>query len=72
MSPNAEDRLLPFANMLTHHATMSRIYREVPAMRLFLGEHMEIAFDHSGNDLCLNLQNGRILLRIGNRTGMNP
>jgi hypothetical protein len=33
---------------------------------------MEIAFDHSGNDLCLNLQNGRILLRIGNRTGMNP
>jgi len=29
-------------------------------MKTFLEQHMEIAFDHSGNDLCLNLQNGRI------------
>jgi hypothetical protein len=56
----AEDRMLPFANMLLHQATMERIYATIPEMKAFLDEHMAIAFDHSGNDLCLSRTTGRI------------
>jgi hypothetical protein len=56
----AAGRMIPFANMLMHHATMARIYLQVPAMKAFLQEHMEIAFDHSGRDLCISRENGRI------------
>jgi hypothetical protein len=56
----ADDRMLPFANMLRHHATMENIYSQIQPMKSFLEEHMEIAFDHSGNDLCLSRRSGRI------------
>ena len=52
--------MLPFANMLTHHATMARIYSEIPEMKIFLEDHMEIAFDHSGNELCIHRRSGRM------------
>jgi hypothetical protein len=56
----AEDRMIPFANMLRHHETMARIYAEVPEMKAFLEGHMEIGFDHTGNDLCISRNSGRI------------
>jgi len=57
----AEDRMLPFSNMLGHHAAMAQCYSQIPSMKTFLEEHMGIAFDHTGNDLCLSRQSGRIL-----------
>jgi hypothetical protein len=57
----AEDRMIPFSNMLRHHAKMARIYSQIPEMKAFLEEHRTIAFDHSGNDLCISRQNGRVL-----------
>ena len=59
--PSPEDRMLPFANMLRSHATMARVYSQIPVMKAFLDEHMGIAFDHCGVDLCISRQNGRIL-----------
>lgn len=56
----ADDRMLPFANMLLHHSTMARIYLQIPEMKAFLDEHIAIAFDHSGRDLCISRQSGRI------------
>jgi hypothetical protein len=60
ISLDPEKRMPPFSNMLAHHTAMARIYAEVPAMKAFLDEHMEIAFDHTGSDLCLNRQSGRV------------
>jgi hypothetical protein len=57
---NADDRMPPFANMLRHHMTLARIYSQVSEMKSFLDDHMEIAFDHSGRDLCISRQSGRI------------
>lgn len=57
-----EERVLPFASMLGHHATMKRIYAEIPEMMAFLDEHIAIAHDHSGNDLCISRQSGSVLL----------
>jgi hypothetical protein len=57
---NADDRMLPFANMLAHHATMAGIYSQIPEMKAFLDQHMEIAFDHSGRDLCISGESGRV------------
>jgi hypothetical protein len=56
-----EERVLPFASMLRHHATMKRIYAEVPEMTAFLTEHIAIAKDHSGRDLCISRQSGSVL-----------
>jgi len=56
----ADNRMPPFANMLLHHATMARIYLQIPEMKTFLDEHIAIAFDHSGRDLCVSRQSGRI------------
>lgn len=50
----------PFSNMLGHHAATARIFAQIPEMHAFLEEHMGIAFDHTGNDLCLSRQSGRI------------
>jgi hypothetical protein len=60
LSLDVEKRMPPFSNMLGHHTAMVRIYAEVPAMKVFLDEHIEIAFDHTGNDLCLNRRSGRV------------
>lgn len=57
---NPEDRMLPFANMLLRHAAMARIYSQIPEMRAFLDEHIGIALDHSGRDLCISRRTGRI------------
>lgn len=57
---DANSRMLPFANMVSHHATMATIYSEIPEINAFLRDHMEIAFDHSGRDLCINRQNGKM------------
>lgn len=56
-----DDRMLPFANMLAHHATMARIYLKIPEMKAFLDEHIGIAFDHIGRDLCISRQSGQIV-----------
>jgi hypothetical protein len=56
----AEDRMLPFANMLAHQKTMARIYAGIAEPRQFLEEHMAIAFDHTGNDLCISRKTGRV------------
>lgn len=61
ISPGANERMLPFANLQMHHATMMRIYSQVPEAREFLENHLEIAFDHCGNDLCIDLQDGRLV-----------
>jgi hypothetical protein len=60
ISPDPEERLIPFSNMLNHHTTLARIYAEVPEMNAFLNEHIGFAFDHTGNDLCLSRKSGRI------------
>jgi hypothetical protein len=60
MSLDAEERMLPFSNMLRGHATMVRVYSQIPEMKAFLEEHMEIAFDHTGNNLFLSRRSGRI------------
>jgi len=59
LSLDSEKRMPPFSNMLGHHTAMARIYAKIPAMKAFLDEHMEIAVDHTGNDLCLSRQSGR-------------
>jgi hypothetical protein len=56
----AEDRMPPFANILRHHATMVRIYANVPDAKAFIEEHIAIAFDHTGNDLCISRYTGRV------------
>lgn len=56
----ADDRMIPFANMLLHHATEARIFAQIPEMKAFLDEHIAIAFDHSGRDLCISRQSGCI------------
>jgi hypothetical protein len=60
ISLDAEERMHPFSNMLRSHATMARIYAGVPEMKAFLDEHIGIAFDHTGNALCLSRRSGRI------------
>jgi hypothetical protein len=60
ISSDAEERMPPFSNMLGHHAATARIFAQIPEMHAFLEEHMGIAFDHTGNDLCLSRQSGRI------------
>lgn len=40
---------------------MKRIYAEVPEMTAFLTEHIAIAKDHSGRDLCISRQSGRVV-----------
>lgn len=55
-----EDRMLPLANLLRHQATMRNIYSSVPEMAKFLETHLAIAFDHTGNDLCINRHDGRM------------
>lgn len=58
--PDETQRVLPFSSMLGHHATMARIYAQIPEMSAFLGQHIAIARDHSGRDLCVNRQSGSI------------
>jgi len=60
ISLDAEERKPPFSNMLGHHATGARVFAQIPEMKTFLEEHMGIAFDHTGNDLCLSRKSGRI------------
>lgn len=51
-------RLLPFSSMLGHHTTMVRTYKQIPEASAFLRQHMTIAADHSGRDLCIDRQSG--------------
>jgi hypothetical protein len=55
-----ERRVLPFSSMLGHHARMTSIYDKIPEMAAFLAQHMTIAADHSGRDLCINQRSGSI------------
>lgn len=61
VSTDPKDRMLPFAPIIGHHATMLRTYEGIPKMKAFLTESVPFAFDHRGNDLCLDLGGGRIL-----------
>jgi len=53
-------RMIPFSNMLLHHSTMERVYEQILEMKAFLNEHIGIAFDHSGRDLCISRKSGRV------------
>ncbi|HUN86036.1 MAG TPA: SMI1/KNR4 family protein [Terracidiphilus sp.] len=58
VSLDLEDRMLPFRPILVHYATMRQIYEEVPEMKEFLQQNIPFAFDHTGNDLCIDLNSG--------------
>jgi hypothetical protein len=60
ISRNAEEKLLPFAPMLGHRAATQETFAQIPEMKAFLDRHMPIAFDHSGNDLWIDRDTGRI------------
>jgi hypothetical protein len=60
ISRNAEDKMLPFAPMLAQYATTQEIYGEIPDMKEFLETHKPIAFDHSGNELWIDTDQGHI------------
>jgi SMI1 / KNR4 family (SUKH-1) len=60
ISRDPQKRMLGFHSMLGCRATRLRTFSAVPEMKTFLERHMPIAFDHSGNYLWINLQNGHI------------
>jgi len=60
VSTDLNDRMLPFRPIIGHHATMLRMYDAVPEMKAFLKQNVPCAFDHSGNDLCIDLECGCI------------
>jgi len=52
--------MLPFAPMLGQYRATQSTFGEVPELRDFLAKHRPIAFDHSGNDIWIDLQSGRL------------
>jgi len=56
----AEERVLPFASMLRHHATVKQLYAGIPETIALLENCISIAHDHSGRDLCIDRKTGRI------------
>ncbi len=60
ISRDPQKRMLGFHSMLGCRATRLRTFSGVPEMKTCLEGHMPIAFDHSGNYLWINLQNGHI------------
>ena len=57
---NAEERVLGFRSMLKYHSLMSRVFAEIPEVKAFLEKHMPIAFEHSGTDLWIDKESGRV------------
>jgi SMI1 / KNR4 family (SUKH-1) len=60
VSHDAKDRMLPFRPILGHHAAMSKIHSEIPEMKEFLEQNIPFAFDHTGEDICINLVSGSV------------
>jgi hypothetical protein len=60
VSNDPEERMLPFAPILHHHAAIRNTFARVPEIGTFLERHRPIAFDHSGNDLWIDLETGTI------------
>ena len=58
ISRDAADKMLPFAPMLGQYASTLNIFGQSPEVRAFLEQHKPIAFDHSGNDIWIDLQGG--------------
>jgi hypothetical protein len=54
------DRMLPFKPISGHLTTMRKIYAQVPEMEKFLQQNIPFAFDHSGEDICVNLSDGSV------------
>lgn len=60
VSSDPNNRMLPFRPILGHQAAMRRIYDAIPETKAFLERNVPFAFDHSGNDLCIDLEGGGI------------
>src|SRR5579863_9414526 len=60
LSPDPNDRILPFRPIRGHHTNMLGIYAEVSEMREFYEQHIPFAFGHGGEDICLNLRSGSV------------
>jgi len=58
VSLDPHDRMLPFKPIIGHLAAMRRIYVDVAEMKEFLQQNIPFAFDHSGEDICVNLSSG--------------
>jgi hypothetical protein len=60
VSLDPADRMLPFRPIIGHLTTMRGIYAQVPEMEGFLRQNIPFAFDHSGENICVNLSNGSV------------
>jgi hypothetical protein len=58
ISRDAADKMLPFAPLLGQHASAVSIFGQSPEVKAFLEQNKPIAFDHSGNDIWIDLQSG--------------
>lgn len=72
ISHDPQKRMLGFHSMLGCRATRLRMFSAIPEMKIFLEGHMPIAFDHSGNYLWINLQNGHIQFLDWDAYGEGP
>ena len=55
---SVEERVPALRPMLKYHALMSDRLKHNPEMKLFLENHMPVAFDHSGNDIWIDFRDG--------------
>jgi SMI1 / KNR4 family (SUKH-1) len=60
ISRDAADKMLPFAPMLRHYASAVTTFGQIPEVKVFLAHHKPIAFDHSGNDIWIDLESGYV------------
>lgn len=59
ISRDAADKMLPFAPMLGQHAS-AMTFGQIPEVKAFVEHHKPLAFDHSGNDIWIDLENGHL------------
>ena len=57
---NPEEKMFQYRSMIKYHESRLRTFSEIPEMKAFLENHRPIASDHTGNDLWIDLQSGRI------------
>jgi hypothetical protein len=60
ISRDATDKMLPFAPMLGQYASTLTTFGQSPEVKTFLEHHKPVAFDHSGNDIWIDLESGRL------------
>lgn len=54
----SEERVLGVRSMQRYHASRLGTFSGVPGVKAFLEHHKPLAFDHSGNDIWIDLESG--------------